>query len=63
MALVPADDGRDSSCHGYTVRDYDNRIIQFQYNRSGLDPKWQVHTGSQYGAQFVDVNVALQTWL
>lgn len=47
--------------YDHTVRDYNNRIIQFRYNVSGLDPKWQVAT-PKHGMQFADVPAMLTTW-
>lgn len=47
--------------HDYSVRDYNNRIIQFQYNSTGLDPRWQVGVPG-YGQQFADLDSVLSTW-
>lgn len=55
---VPSD---HDSPHDHSVRDYNNRIIQFQYNRTGLDPKWQVNV-PEYGQQFADMDSVLSTW-
>ena len=41
----------------YTVRDYHHRIIQFKYNNTGLDPKYQVAIPG-HGMQFVDIEAA-----
>lgn len=47
--------------HDYTVRDYSQRIVQFSYNVTGLDPKWQV-TVPGHGVQFADVAAAVHSW-
>ena len=47
--------------HDHTVRDYNNRVIQFLYNNTGLDPKWQVHVPG-HGMQFADLEAAANTW-
>lgn len=47
--------------HDHTVRDYNNRVIQFLYNNTGLDPKWQVQVPG-HGMQFADLEAAANTW-
>ena len=45
----------------YTVRDFSSRIIQFLYNRTGGDPKYEVHV-PQHGPQFTNLDVVLERW-
>lgn len=44
--------------HDHTVRDYNQKIVQFRYNNTGLDPKYQVHVAG-HGVQFADLSAAL----
>lgn len=46
--------------YDHTVRDYNNRVVQFLYNNTGLDPKWQVHVPG-HGAQFADLRAVFAT--
>lgn len=41
--------------HDHTVRDYNNKIVQFRYNNWGLDPKYQVRVAGESSPQFADL--------
>ena len=46
--------------YDHTVRDGTGRIVQFQYNGTGLDPKLQALAGS--AGAFRDIPGYLDTW-
>lgn len=41
--------------YDHSVRDYNNKIVQFRYNGWGLDPKYQVRVDGEARPQFADL--------
>lgn len=50
----------DTVAYDHTVRDGAGRVVQFQYNGSGLDPRLQAVAGS--AGAFRDLRSSLEGW-